>query len=123
MKLGKEALLAITEIALFLTGAVFFLLILILPTTPMWALIVGILFGLAGALLWAGSLLAKFRHRDQNAVHDISQKIQGAGSPENNTYELHRADSYDNQNRNYQNIADEVTTTPTQSSADQPAAE
>lgn len=103
MKLGKGTLLAIVESTLFLIGAIFFLLVLIIPSTPIWALIVGICFGLAGAIVWLSPLLVQMFHRISNhmkvntaSVEEISQKIQGSDRPENDTYELHRADSYDN---------------------------
>ena len=106
MKLGKESLLAIIESALFVAGAAFFAYALITNSNPIWAFTVGILLGLAGAILWSGSLLAQFLRRRKNRVEDISRAIQGADNPENNTYELHRADSYDN-------LADEAISHPT----------
>ena len=107
MKLGKESLLAIIESALFVIGAGFFAYALMTNTNPIWAFVVGILFGLAGAILWSYSLLARFlRHHKTASAADISQQIQGADNPENNTYELHRAESYDN-------LADEAISNPT----------
>ena len=103
MKLGKESLLAIIESALFVLGALFFLLTLVSVSTPMWMLIVGSLCGLSGAILWLYPFVvriitrAKSKHKNrQDQVAAISQQIQGADNPENDTYELHRADSYDN---------------------------
>lgn len=104
MKLGKEALLAIVESALFVIGAFFFMLVLIIPSNPVWALIMGILFGLAGAIVWLYPYLIRMinRLKPNTDVASISQKIQGADNPENNSYELHRSDAYDNY--------DEITT-------------
>ncbi len=98
MKLGKEALLAIVESALFVIGAFFFMLVLIIPSNPVWALIMGILFGLAGAIVWLYPYLVRLiiRLKPNTDVASISQKIQGADNPENNSYELHRSDSYAN---------------------------
>ncbi len=109
MKLGKEALLAIVESALFIAGAVFFMLVLIIPSNPVWALIAGILFGLAGAIVWSYPYFVQLfrRLKANDNVEDISQKIQGAEDPENNSYELHRSDSYDN-------LADNVIANPNQ---------
>ena len=107
IKLGKEALLAIVESALFITGAAFFMLVLIIPSNPVWALIVGILFGLAGAIVWLYPYFVQMINRSKanTDVASISQKIQGADNPENNSYELHRSDSYDN-------VTDEPITRP-----------
>jgi len=103
MKLGKGTLLAIIESALFTLGAIFFLLALMIPATPIWMLIVGFLCGLAGAILWLYPTVARaisklISNRKSNIANiaDIAQKIQGADADENNTYELHRSDSYDN---------------------------
>lgn len=104
MKLGKGTVLAIIECALFFIGAIFFLLMLISPASPIWMLIIGISCGLAGIALWVCPplvrLITKVSGTNKQTRHeqiiDISQKIQGADNPENDTYELHRADSYDN---------------------------
>lgn len=103
MKLGKESLLAIIESALFVLGALFFLLTLVSVSTPIWMLIVGSLCGLSGAILWLYPFVVRMiaqakskRKNQQDQVAEVSQKIQGADNPENDTYELHRADSYDN---------------------------
>ncbi|MCM1404254.1 MAG: hypothetical protein NC133_01990 [Prevotella sp.] len=103
MKLGKEALLAIVESALFIIGAFFFMLVLIIPSNPVWALVFGILFGLAGAIVWLCPfvirLVRKIKLRQPTTETDIAsiaQKIQGADNPENNSYELHRSASYEN---------------------------
>ena len=105
MKLGKESLLAIIESALFVLGAFFFLLVAMIPSNPIWALVVGILFGLAGAVLWSYPLFVRLAHRAHRKaknlvgkgedINELSKKLQGADNPENNTYELHRSDSYD----------------------------
>lgn len=126
MKLGKEALLAITESALFILGAFFFLLVFLIPSNPIWALIVGILFGLAGAILWScphfvhlfgkASQRMKVNHSD---VEAISKKIQG----DDDTYELHRANSYENYSNNdsFSNLADEFMAKPTAPSNPEPS--
>ncbi len=107
MKLGKGSLLAIIESALFTAGAVFFLLTILSPSTPMWMLIVGFSCGLAGAILWLCPaivrLLSKLlggRKSQTARIEDISQKIQGADKTDNDTYELHRKNSYDNPSEN-----------------------
>ncbi len=103
MKLGKGNLFAIIESALFTIGAIFFALALIIPSNPILMLIVGFLCGLAGIILWLYPTIARFfseslRNRSSNTakIADIAQKIQGADNEKNNTYELHRSDSYDN---------------------------
>lgn len=109
MKLGKEVVLAIIESALFVIGALFFVYVLFTPITPTWALIVGFSFGIAGAVLWLCPLILKgiTKHikprRDK--IKEISQKIQGT---DDETYELHRSDAYDNitANDDYDKLAD-----------------
>lgn len=97
MKLGKAQILALIETALFAIGAIFFLLMIISPASPIWMLIVGIIFGLAGAILWLYPLivrlLATFKS-DKSRIADLSKSIQGAEDPENSTYELRNPNSY-----------------------------
>lgn len=104
MKLGKAQILALIETALFAIGAVFFLLMLISPTSPIWMLIVGSIFGLTGAILWLCPnlvrLLATFKSA-KSRIADLSKIIQDADNPENNTYKLRNPQStttneYDN---------------------------
>ena len=124
IKLGKESLLSIIESSLFVLGAIFFLLVIVIPSNPVWALVAGILFGLAGAIVWSSPLfvqLAKKLHnriKDSTKVasaEDVAKDILDADNTQNDTYELHRADSYDDLTED--NIvfhpADEKPKTPT----------
>lgn len=107
MKLGKATILALIECACFALGAVFFLLMLMSPASPIWMLIVGILFGLTGAILWLFPLLAhlftklynKFKSKKAK-VKDVAKEIQSINE-DDETYELHRADSYENLTDDY----------------------
>ena len=101
MKLGKGSLLAIVESALFIIGAIFFALVLIIPSNPTWALIAGILCGLAGAVMWSSSLFVRMGHRVHTRVkhkrvnaEDVAKKILD-DDDDDETYELHRADDYE----------------------------
>ena len=103
MKLGKGALSAIIETALFAIGAIFFLLVIIIPSNPIWALVAGIICGLAGAILWSCSLFARMGHGLHKRIKatkvnpaDVAKQILEDDELETNGYELHRADSYDN---------------------------
>ena len=65
-------------------------------------LIVGILFGLTGAIVWLFPLLARLYTKLANKfksmraqTKDASKEIQTINE-DNDTYELHRADSYEN---------------------------
>ena len=132
IKLGKESLLAVIECALFALGALFFLLTAMIPSNPIWALVVGILFGLAGAVLWSYPLFVrlahKAHHKAQNLagkgedINELSKKLQGADNPENNTYELHRSDSYDDltDDFSYRSFTDELTARTNAESAPTP---
>ena len=103
MKLGKESLLAITEIALFSLGAIFFLLVVIIPSNPLWALILGILCGLAGAITWSCPLFVHMFQKIQKRITSshldseaVAKKILEDDNLQENGYELHRAESYNN---------------------------
>ena len=107
VKLGKATILALIECACFVLGAVFFLIMLISPDSPLWMLIVGILFGLTGAIIWLFPHLARFylkiynRFKGSKAkAKDVAQQIQNINE-EDNTYELHRANSYENLTDDY----------------------
>lgn len=115
MKLGKGTLLAILESVLFVIGAVFFAIVLIIPSNPIWALVAGIICGLAGAIMWSCSLFVRM---GKNIHHRIKSKTVNAESvaqqildddADDETYELHRAESYDS-------IDDIVPDLPDQSS-------
>ena len=104
MKLGKGTILAIIETALFVIGACFFLLVLIIPANPVWALIAGLLFGLAGAIVWSCPLFVRMGQKihdriktanSQTSAEDVAKKIL-ADDDESTNYELHRADAYEN---------------------------
>ena len=112
MKLGKEVFLAMIETALFVAGAIFFLIVLIIPANPLWALIAGIACGLTGAIVWSCSFFVRISKRIGTRVGELGNKIhnkieKNKVNPENvarkiledddiDHYELHRADSYDN---------------------------
>ena len=114
MKLGKEALFAIIETALFAVGAGFFVMVLILPTSPNWALIMGIIFGLAGIALWLFPFFAKLIQRYKTApdVTNITQEILGAEA-DDDSYELHRSTPYLHDD-------DEIIATPLHTSTTKP---
>lgn len=109
-KLGKEAILAIIESTLFALGAIFFLLVLIIPSNPVWALVAGILLGLAGAIVWLcpyvyrmmRNLTHKIHNRIENIkgptinAEDVAEQILKSDKTQRKSYELHRADAYDN---------------------------
>ena len=70
-------------------------------------LIVGILFGLAGAIIWLFPYIARFfikiydKVKSTKAkVKDVSKEIQSINEDEE-TYELHRSDSYENLTDDY----------------------
>ena len=103
MKLGKGTFLAIIETALFTFGAIFFLLVLIIPSNPIWALAAGIVCGLAGAIIWSCPFFVhlgqKLRRRIETTKinpEDIAKQILDDDDLEKNGYELHRIESYDN---------------------------
>lgn len=107
MKLGKATILALIECACFAIGAIFFLLMLISPASPLWMLIVGILFGLTGALMWLYPYIARLFKKiydklksTRAKVKDVSKEIQSINE-DDETYELHRADSYENLTDDY----------------------
>jgi len=107
IKLGKATILALIECACFIFGAVFFLLMIMSPNSPLWMLIVGFLFGLTGAILWMFPLFARLCMKLYNKFKsakakskDIAKEIQSINE-DNEKYELHRADSYDNLTDNY----------------------
>lgn len=108
MKLGKEVFLAIVESALFAIGACFFAAVLIIPSNPVWALTAGIIFGLAGALLWSYPRLAKLFHRVKARATQDSPTIPN--QPVDETYQLHRTDSYENFTQD--NLNQPVESTP-----------
>ena len=112
MKLGKGTLSAIIETALFTFGAIFFLIVLIIPSNPLWALVAGISCGLTGAIVWSCSFFVRISKRIGTRVGELGNKIhnkieKNKVNPENvarkiledddiDHYELHRADAYDN---------------------------
>ena len=110
MKLGnldQKSILAMIETALFALGAVFFMLVLIIPTNPLWALIIGLLFGLAGTAVWLCPLLVQKLQRLRQTVKnniestkvnsaDVAKEILADDNFDKYGYELHRADSYIN---------------------------
>ncbi len=108
MKLGKGTLSAIIETALFTFGAIFFLIVLIIPSNPLWALVAGISCGLTGAIVWSCSFFVRIGQRVGKLGHKIHDKVENSKiNPENiakkiiedddfKQYELHRADAYDN---------------------------
>lgn len=107
IKLGKATILALIECACFVLGAVFFLLMLMSPVSPLWMLIVGILFGLAGAILWLFPYIARLfiklynKFKSKRAkTKDVAKEIQNINE-DDDTYELHRADSYENLTDDY----------------------
>ena len=107
MKLGKATILALIECACFALGAVFFLLMLMSPASPIWMLIVGILFGLAGAIIWLFPYVARLfikiydKVKSTKAkVKDVAKEIQSINE-DDETYELHRSDSYENLTDDY----------------------
>ena len=124
MKLGKESLIAIIESALFVLGAFFFLLVIIIPTNPIWALITGISLGLAGAIVWLYPYIVRLVKNIHTNLHqrierlkgpqinaeDVADKILKSERTKRKNYELHRADSYDN-------ITDEIIANDTSSQA------
>ena len=124
MKLGKldfKSLLAIIESILFTLGALCFLLVIIIPTNPIWALVAGIVCGLAGAIVWSYPLfvrLAKIAAKktkqikdavktniENNKVNaeDVAKKILEDDDLQKHGYELHRANEYE-----YDSIADNI---------------
>ena len=107
MKLGKATILALIECACFALGAVFFLLMLMSPASPIWMLIVGILFGLTGAIIWLFPYVARLfikiydKVKSTKAkVKDVAKEIQSINE-DDETYELHRTDSYENLTDDY----------------------
>ena len=102
MKLGKGSLSAIIETVCFTLGAIFFAMVLIIPTNPLWALIAGIFCGLAGAMIWSGSLFVRMgqkvntriRRKTVNAT-DVAKQILDDDDEMEEGYELHRATDYD----------------------------
>lgn len=102
MKLGKGSFLAIVETGFFVLGAVFFAMVLIIPTNPLWALIAGIFCGLAGAITWSSSLFVRMgqkvktrvRRKTVNAT-DVAKQILEDDDELEDGYELHRTTSYD----------------------------
>ena len=118
MKLGKTSLLAILESVLFLIGAAFFAMVLIIPSNPIWALIAGISCGLTGAIIWSCSLFVRMGHKVRATVHkqsvnaeDVAKKILSDDNLDTDTYELHRADDYDHLDDIIPDLP-EVPTTP-----------
>jgi len=117
MKLGKGSLLAITETAFFVLGAIFFVLVIAIPSNPIWALVAGIICGLAGAIIWSCSLIIRAANKVGHKIHNqiertvvnqvdaekVAQSI--LSDDEDTTYELHRADSYND-------ITDDLMTSP-----------
>ena len=103
MKLGKRSLLAIFESVLFTVGADFLLLVIIIPSNPIWALVAGIICGLAGAILWSCSFFVHIGYSVHSRIkstkinpEDVAKKILEDDDINENSYELHRADAYDN---------------------------
>ncbi len=100
MKLGKGTILAIFESLLFVIGAVFCALVLIIPSNPIWALGAGIACGLASAIMWSCSLFVRLgkraheHHQDKKITADNVAKKILADDISEDTYELHRADDY-----------------------------
>jgi hypothetical protein len=125
MKIGKEAVLAIIESALFVLGAVFFLLVLIIPSNPVWALIAGIVFGVTCAIVWLcpyvshliQNLILKIHHRIERIkgptinAEDVAEQILKSDKTQRKSYELHRADAYDNITDDIISQVEEPTTT------------
>lgn len=106
MKLEKGSLFAIAETACFVIGAIFFVMVIAIPANPIWALIAGIFFGLAGAIIWSCSLIVHAASKVGHKIHDQIERTvvnqvdaekvaKSILDDEDNTYELHRADSYD----------------------------
>lgn len=102
MKIGKEEIFAIVECGLFLIGAGFFAAVLIDSSNPIWALWVGIVFAVAGVLLW---LHPVWENMVKNLLTKIAQAKAAAAAKATATntqpdephedYELHRQTSYD----------------------------
>ena len=104
MKLGKGTLSAIIETALFTFGAIFFLIVLIIPSNPLWALVAGISCGLTGAIVWSCSFFVHIGRKVGHKLHDSikSTKVnpedvakQILEDDDFKQYELHRANAYD----------------------------
>lgn len=121
MKLGKGTLLAILESVLFVIGAVFFAIVLIIPANPIWALIAGILCGLAGAILWSSSLFVRMgqtiHHRIKSKTvnaESVAKQILNDDDTDDETYELHRTESYDSIDDIIPAIPDPATVTDTE---------
>ena len=114
MKLEKEALLAIIESALFLLGAIFFLLVFMIPSNPIWALVAGIIFGLAGALTWSYPYFVRLFRKMKGttlSAEEVAKKINE--DTDADSYELHRTESY-------ATLTDEFVATPSTSVTPQP---
>ncbi|MBO4726741.1 MAG: hypothetical protein J5598_04045 [Clostridia bacterium] len=105
MKLEKGEILAIIETLCFIAGAVFFILVITIPSNPIWALIVGISCGLTGAIIWLCSLIirtaGKVGHKIHNQIErtvvdkvDAEKIAKSIFKDEDDTYELHRVDTY-----------------------------
>ncbi len=101
MKLGIGTILAILESLLFVTGAVFCALVMVIPTNPIWALTAGIVCGLTGAIIWSCSLFVrtvkKVHTKVQNkkvTPEEIAKKILTDEDLAEETYELHRNENY-----------------------------
>ena len=104
MELGKKTILAIIETALFVIGAIFFLIVLIVPANPIWALVAGILCGLTGAIVWSCSFFVHIGRKVGHKLHDSikSTKVnpedvakQILEDDDFKQYKLHRANAYD----------------------------
>ena len=87
MKLGKATLFAIIECLLFISGAIFFLIVIIDPLNPLWALILGMILAGAGVIVWVAPLV----RRMSSGLTPKQSIIESTGTAEElDTYELHR---------------------------------
>lgn len=85
-KLGKASLLAIIECALFISGAVFFLVVLLDASNPLWALVIGLILAGAGVIVWVSPVIMRMAHGVPPQKSVIVDPVADA----TDTYELHR---------------------------------
>lgn len=75
------------ECALFIGGAIFFLIVLLDDANPLWALILGMILAGAGVIVWVVPIFGRMTY----GVTPKQSIIDSTGTPEEpDTYELHR---------------------------------
>ncbi len=91
------------ETICFTLGAIFFVLVIAIPSNPIWALVAGIFCGLTGTIIWSCSLFIRLTQKTYRRIkksvevptaEDVAKTILDTEDTRADTYELHRADSY-----------------------------